>query len=701
MNDTVSGELVSIAIENTRDGIIITDAENRIQFVNRAFTAVTGYPAGEAIGHTPTLLSSGYHDKDFYREMWGQLLETGRWQGNIWSRRKNGEVYLENLAIVTIRDKEGQICNHIGTFVDIKNVLRDLGRLQQPAQFESLIDVPDRIQLQSWLNEMTRETDQDNLLAVIVIDLDDFKSLNDNHGHPTGNRLLAITTQRLMKIARSEDLVGRLGGDEFFLMLRNFNNRDEVEQMADRILKIIGQPCDIDGRRYQVTASLGATIFPHDNSDADTLLRHADQAMYTAKESGRSRYHIFDSERDQQAQTRRQLLNRLAQGLEQNELLLHYQPKVNLRTGQLIGVEALLRWQHPEDGFMPPASFLPHAEHNDLIIEIGDWVARQALAQIAEWNGLGLNIPISINVAARQLLKNDFVDRVKEILAEFPDTPNGSLEMEILESAALENTGHVRNVIEQCGDLGIKFALDDFGTGYASLAYLRDIPADILKIDRSFVCNILENRDDMTLIEGAIGLGAAFQRIIIAEGVETAEQGVLLMRLGCDIAQGYGIAKPMPAQEMPDWVTSYQPDPQWALWADTNWEMKDFPLLVAQYDHLKWVRRVLLHVDGAALQLPQQEFSDHRLCRFGHWYYGHGMTHYGDVKAFRDLEPTHIAVHKLGAKIVSLCDTGKEGDAEQKSKELLELKDEIIDKLMSLQQNVVNNSSLFSSELPQ
>ncbi|MBU1666746.1 MAG: EAL domain-containing protein, partial [Gammaproteobacteria bacterium] len=429
------------------------------------------------------------------------------------------------------------------------------------------------------------------------------------------------------------------------------------------------------------------------SADPDTLLRHADQAMYQAKEGGRNRYHLFDAEQDQQAQTRRQLLDRLAHGLVNDELVLLYQPKVNLRTGQIVGVEALLRWRHPTQGLLLPGTFLPHVEHHDLIVEIGEWVVRQALAQIGVWDRAGLAISVSVNVAARQLLREDFVDCMRRCLDDFPDVPPGRLELEILESAALENTRHVRGVIEACWGMGVGFALDDFGTGYASLSYLRDIPAETMKIDQSFVRDVLEDSDDLTLVEGIIGLATAFRRTVVAEGVETPEQGVLLMRLGCDIAQGYGIARPMPAEDLPAWIAAYRPDPQWALWADTHWEMSDFPLLVAQYDHIKWVRRILLYMDGAALQLSPDELCDHHQCRFGHWYYGHGRRCYGRLQEFTDLESIHIAVHQVGPSIVELRKAGKLEQAREQVHELLALKDQILEKLSALQHSVAGKSA--------
>jgi diguanylate cyclase (GGDEF)-like protein len=382
-------------------------------------------------------------------------------------------------------------------------------------------------------------------------------------------------------------------------------------------------------------------------------------------------------------------LARLAQALKQDELVLYYQPKVNMRTGKVVGVEALLRWQHPKSGLMLPGTFLPQAEHDDLIIDIGNWVIRQALAQLVAWQKQGLEISISINIAARHLQCADFVETLKQCLADEPRACPEFLEIEVLESAALENTDHVHSVMDACRELGVSFALDDFGTGYASLAYLRAIPAEVLKIDRSFVKDLLDDSDDLILVEGVISLAKAFRRVVVAEGVETAEHGLMLMRLGCDIAQGFGIACPMPAADVLEWVGSYQSNPQWALWADIPWEMEDFPLLVAQYDHIAWVRRLLNYVKGEPLLLEQNELFDHHKCRFGHWYDHQGKARYGHLPAFNELESIHAYVHKLGPEIVRLYEAGNQTQALSLTQELLDVRDNVLRHLDALQRSVV------------
>ncbi len=694
LNKLTDPTLAQYALDIIRDGVMLTDAENRIIDVNPAFIEITGYDREEILGRSPAILGTGRHEDEFYQAMWDSIGRTGSWRGEIWDRRKNGEDYPALLDITVVRDETGRVARHIGVFTDLGQLRGAQEQLERLAHFDALTELPNRKLLTERLQQASGLAKRNNqLLAVFFMDLDGFKEINDHFGHATGDKLLIVIAQRLRQVVRSGDTVARLGGDEFALIVSGLPNMDELENVANRILTLSAAPCEIDGRQHVLSASLGITVYPFDSADPETLLRHADQAMYQSKQSGRNRYHLFDAEQDLLAHSRRQMLDRLREALNKEEFVLHYQPKVNLRSGRVIGVEALLRWRHPERGLVPPGEFLPLIEHDDIIIDIGKWVVRTALTLITEWTAAGLDLPISVNIAARQLQRADFIDCLHQCLADYPEVPYGSLELEILESAALENTAHVRDVINTCQRLGVGFALDDFGTGYASLSYLRDIPADVLKIDQCFVRDVLEDADDLTLIDGIISLANAFRRVVVAEGVETAEQGVLLMRLGCDIAQGYGIARPMPAEDIPAWVAGYRPDPQWNLWADTRWEMVDFPLLVAQYDHIKWVKQIVLYVEGASLQLGEHELVDHHQCRFGHWYYGHGRLRYGQLAEFANLEPIHAEVHRLGPEIVGLRAAGEIDKARARIWELLELKDRILEGLSALQKSVAAHAA--------
>jgi len=694
----LSPEIAAIAFQNTRDGILITDSDNKIIFVNQAFTDVTGYSSEEALGKGPDLLKSGKHSEQFYNDMWSSISSDGYWEGEIWDKRKNGEIYLEYLSVNTFKNSQGEIVNYIGVFTDLQNLYSDQESFENRLRLDGLTDLPGRDKVIHFLKKHLFECRRNRkLLAVMSLDLDNFKSLNDQFGHSVGDRILVVIAMRLKKLIRSTDIVGRQGGDEFVLVLPDLNNVDEIEQMTNRILALVSTPVELDGNKHYLSTSIGLTLFPFDDSDADMLIRHADQAMYKAKEYGKNQSHIFDIEKDREAKTRREIIQRLQQALDNNELLLYYQPKVNMRKGIVIGAEALIRWNHPEEGLLNPGSFLPYIEDHELIVQIGDWVMREALSQITNWSQQGINLPVSVNVSARQILQRDFIDNFKSILRGHPPDITSMLELEILESSALENTQHVASVIEQCRDFGVKFALDDFGTGFASLSYLRDIPADVLKIDQSFVFNLLDNQKDLALIEGVVGLATVFQRMVIAEGVETTEHGVLLLRLGCDYGQGYGIARPMPAHDISKWVLSYEGNRDWAMWADTAWEIGDFPLLVAQYDHINWVKRVLTCLEGnPGKKIKQEKLLDHHECRFGNWYYNQGMEKYHNVNVFKEIEPIHVAVHQVGNEIAKLSSTGEMEAAKEQAKQLLILKDQILEKMAILQRHVANTASLSS-----
>ncbi|MBL7002808.1 MAG: EAL domain-containing protein [Gammaproteobacteria bacterium] len=690
MNHLFTSEIIDIALQHTQDAIMVTDCNNKITYINQAFKNVTGYQTEEVIGKLPSILKSGKHENTFYKDLWSTLISNGHWEGEIWDKRKSGEIYLEYLSITTRNNEQGKITHYIAVFTDINERYEKNRQIQQITDNDTLTELANRERVSRFLKtQLATSRKKHELIAVISLDLDNFKTVNDHHGHAIGDRLLVILAKRLKSLIRNSDLVGRIGGDEFAIILPELKSIDEAEKMASRILSLVSSTIELDRQKYQITTSLGITVFPFDDSDAEMLLRHADQAMYKAKEEGKNQSHIFDTNKDHEIQTRNELVHQLENAIKLDELVLFYQPKVNMRTGAVIGAEALIRWQHPDEGLLAPGSFLPHIEYHDLIVDIGNWVLRKALTQLDSWLKQGLDISVSINIAAKQILKRNFFDSLSMLLKEFPDVPTHQIELEILESSALDNIEHVIKVIKQCQKIGIKFSLDDFGTGYASLSYLRDIPVDTLKIDQSFVLNLLENKKDLTLIEAVVGLANAFQRDIIAEGVETTEQGVLLMRLGCDQGQGYGIAKPMPAKDFPAWVKQFKPKKEWSIWADTSWEMGDFPLLVAQYDHIDWVKRILIMLESNFDNtIKNLTVSNHYECRFGHWYYGHGKQHYGQSQAFIDLEPIHLQVHKVGQEIIQLANKGNIDLARKKTTILLDLKDQVLLQLTKLQIDV-------------
>ncbi len=556
--------LAASVFENSLNGVIITDARKRIIEVNPAFTRITGYSRAETLGQTPRMLSSGRHDAGFYAAMWSEILATGQWRGEIWNRHKDDKIFPEELSIVAVKDEEGSTDRYIGIFSDISQIKTQEAQLRQMAHYDPLTGLPNRMLLADRMKvALATAARSGEKLAVCYLDIDGFKPVNDTWGHATGDRLLQEVAGRMRDTVRGGDTVARLGGDEFVLLLANTTDLAQCETSLSRILQRVTQPISIDGASLTITASVGITLFPDDKADADTLLRHADQAMYAAKEAGRNRYHLFDPRHDHAARARHTFLARLEAALAQGELCLHYQPKVDMRRGTVIGAEALIRWHHPERGMLAPAEFLPLLEGSALEIKIGEWVMDTALTQMDTWRAAGLTLPVSVNIAPPHLANADFFERLKEQLDRHPGTPKYGLELEVLESVALDDIEHVSRLIAACHRIGVAFALDDFGTGYSSLTYLKRLPVGLIKIDQSFVRDMQGKSEERAIVAGVVGLADAFHSDVIAEGVETVEQGLMLIHLGCSLAQGYCIARPMPAHEMPGWITTWRPDPSW------------------------------------------------------------------------------------------------------------------------------------------
>ncbi|HQT27188.1 MAG TPA: bifunctional diguanylate cyclase/phosphodiesterase, partial [Burkholderiales bacterium] len=429
---------------------------------------------------------------------------------------------------------------------------------------------------------------------------------------------------------RAKDTVARLGGDEFVMLIET-PSIDDIEPCLSRISEVVKRPITLEGKHVFVSPSMGVTIYPLNDADPDTLLRHADIAMYQAKQAGRNQYRFFDVEMDQLARARFEIQERMALALAQEELRLHYQPKVNLRTGEIIGVEALIRWQHPEKGLLGPIEFLPAVEQSDLIVRIGEWVADEALAQLERWEDSGFRLSVSINVAARQLQSPGFLGSLKSILEKHGRISPARLELEILETTLLDDDRVAEDVLLGCRRLGVRLSLDDFGTGYSSLAYLKRLPADTLKIDQSFVRDMLEDREDLAIIEGVVSMAKIFRRGVIAEGMESAAHGIMLLRLGCDCAQGYGISRPLSPEKLLEWIKSWKPDSDWAKWADILWDLEDFPMVSAQRDYLDWAGEMETAMqNGSAFQAISGRFLE--------WCEKPGKNRYGKKREFIEFE---------------------------------------------------------------
>ncbi|WP_349746393.1 putative bifunctional diguanylate cyclase/phosphodiesterase [Pseudomonas frederiksbergensis] len=542
-----------------------TDLNGRITYVNDQFCVVSGYSREELLGQNHRLLNSGLHSADFFAAMWRTIALGNIWKGEICNRAKDGRLYwVDSTMVPVLDDTTGLVDRYLSIRFDISEKRQLLQSLQWRVGHDVLTGLPNRAFLSDLLDQALEFSRQENIpLAVCMLDLDGFKAVNDGYGHASGDMLLVEVAKRLRDIVRGEDVVARLAGDEFVLVLRYVRDLPELRAALTRVLGAISAPYTLHGKDINVFASIGVTLFPHDNEDAETLLRHADQAMYVAKQRGRNRFHLFDVSRDQEVKATHQTVERVRQALVAGEFRLHFQPKVNMRRGEVVGFEALLRWQHPQNGMVPPREFLPLVEDTDLIIDIGEWVMDQVLAQLHRWQQAGQGWPISINIAARHFQRADFVDRLRQVLARHAQVAPRMLDLEIVESVAIENIQHVSACLQACQALGVQFSLGDFGTGYSSLSYLKRLRTQTIKIDKSFVRDILNDRDDLALTTAVIGLARAFGRQVIAEGLESLEHGELLLRLGCEVAQGYFIARPMPPSEVPAWVAGFVAPSQW------------------------------------------------------------------------------------------------------------------------------------------
>ncbi|MET3107489.1 diguanylate cyclase (GGDEF)-like protein/PAS domain S-box-containing protein [Oxalobacteraceae bacterium GrIS 2.11] len=557
-------QLTSSVFTNTNEGILITDSKGTILEVNDSFLRISGYTRDEVLGQTPEMFRSSRHDPKFFNAVRELLMKTGTYQGEAWSRRKDGTAYASLLTINLVKDDAGEIKHYVSLISDITPLRKKQEQMEHLAHFDALTDLPNRILLADRLHQAVAQVSRHKQsLAVLYLDLDYFKEVNDRHGHNVGDQLLITVSQRMKEALRTVDTLARIGGDEFVAVLVDVGTAMECNHLAERILLACAEPVLVDGHLLQVSASIGMTIYPQDNTDVEQLLRHADMAMYEAKQAGRNRVHIFDAALDIQIKNRSLQLSRITQAFDTHEFVLYYQPKVNMRLGTVLGAEALIRWRHPQRGILPPSEFLPLIENHCLELSLGYWVIETALAQISAWAELGLKMAVSVNISPNLLLKSDFVETLSALLAKFANINPSSLGLEIVETSDIHDIAKILSVIQRCQHFGVSFSLDDFGTGYSSLTYLKRLPAETLKIDQSFVRDILIDREDLAIVKGVIALGHAFKRMVIAEGVENIEIGEKLLDLGCDFAQGFGIDRPMPGDEFPAWVASWAPHDYW------------------------------------------------------------------------------------------------------------------------------------------
>ena len=544
--------LANAVFHCTQEAIVVTDPDGKVIAVNPAFTTVSGYSALEVVGRSMRSLQSGRHGRAFYRELWARVGEKGYWQGEIWNKRKNGEIYPALLTLSSVRDPEGQVTHFIGTTADLSRIKKSELELDHVAHHDELTGLPNRRLLISHLDRaLNRATRQRTMGAVLFIDLDRFKLVNDSLGHGTGDELLRLVTQRLRSSLRTADFLARFGGDEFIVLLEQ-TSHDGAGTVAQHVIDRLSEPFLLpEGDEIYIGASVGISFFPEDSTRAEQLLQHADAALYQAKAAGKSTYRVYSSDLTAVANSRLTIEAQLRRALERDEFVLHYQPLVSLVTGTVFGLEALIRWDDPERGFVAPGEFLPVAEETGLIVPIGNRMLKVAAAQMKTWREAGLALDLmAVNISPRQFRHLDFADSLAATLRE-TGLPPELLELEITEETLMDSLAATRTTLAALKSLGVGLAVDDFGTGYSSLAYLKTLPCDTLKIDRSFITDLGQDPASGAIVTAIIRLAECLGLAVLAEGIETQHQRDILSESGCLMGQGHLFARAVPAGEVP------------------------------------------------------------------------------------------------------------------------------------------------------
>ncbi len=547
--------LVSAVFASMREGVVVTDLEGRVRVVNSAFRSISGYAEEELLGHKLSMLKSGRHPSAFYREMWSSLARDGFWQGEIWNRRKNGDLYAIWLTISTVPDASGAPYSYVGVLLDVSPLKQSERQLDYLAHHDVLTGLANRLMLLTRLQKVLRQSRQpEQGGALLFIDLDRFKHVNDSLGHPAGDELLCQVAVRFGECLRETDLLARFGGDEFVVLLEGVASANGAATVAEKLLQGLARSFLVcGGNEVIVGASIGIALYPRDGDSPDALIQHADSALYNAKSCGSNAYRFYAEAQTRAADERLAMEVALRRALDHDEFVLYYQPQVDARDGSLIGVEALVRWRSSQRGLVSPSRFIPLAEESGFIVALGDWVLRDACAQARAWLDEGVPLTrLAVNLSARQFRQPDLVERIRAMLDGNGLRPT-LLELEITESVLMDVAGAMEK-LGQLASIGVRIAIDDFGTGYSSFAYLKSIPFDVIKIDKSFVGDIGRDQASSRIVATIIQLGHGLDREVVAEGVETAEQRDFLLAAGCSSCQGYLFSPPFPARELDAWL---------------------------------------------------------------------------------------------------------------------------------------------------
>ncbi|WP_447787867.1 phosphodiesterase DibA [Pseudomonas farris] len=538
----------------TREGVLVTNSKGLIVHVNRAFMEITGYPREEVLGQRPNMFKSGHHLPGFYQAMFATLESLGEWSGEIWNRRKSGEIYPQWQTIRLIRDDQGRLSQYVAVFSDISAIKNSEHELTHLAHHDPLTDLPNRLLLTDRVGQAVASAQVHKRgCALLMIDLDHFKLINDSLGHSVGDQLLKAVAARLNALFGPGITLARLSGDEFAVLAENCPQPGHAAALAQRGIDGLKEPFQIDGHPLFINASIGISLFPSDALSAEQLLRNADSALFKAKSAGRDGYALYTEELTAHAQQRVEIAFQLRQALEQQELRVYYQPVHDLKTSRLIGVEALVRWEHPQRGLVSPAEFIPIAERTGLIAEIDAWVMRQACRQMCQWQATGVLLSfVAVNVSSRLFARRELYQQVAQVLHDTGLDP-AYLELEVTESAVMEDPEVALEQMHRLRELGVRLAIDDFGTGYSSLLRLKRLPVQKLKIDQGFVAGLPCDEDDAAIVRVIIALARSMGMQVHAEGIEQVEQAGFLLEHDCDLGQGYWFGRPVPAAAL-DWA---------------------------------------------------------------------------------------------------------------------------------------------------
>lgn len=632
--------LAASVFTHANEAIVVMDNKHRIIRTNSAFHSITGVHLDDIDQHS--LLRTMNVVNEDESALWEQVRRHGNWKSSVWGIRPNDSSYAALLTISTVRNKDDSPHNYIALFSDITSIKAHEKELEDMANFDSLTRLPNRALFLDRLRiELDRHSLSHNRVAVLFLDLDDFKIINDSWGHTVGDQVLDTIASRLRTSIRENDTVARIGGDEFLLILTHLPQGDLCGPVLKRLLTSCAAPIPSGSKELSLSASIGISFFPDNGQYPEQLIRQADYAMYQSKKQGRNRCTYFTEEDSLNDSPASEKIKGLEYAINNQQLQVYYQPKVNLNNGEVSGFEALIRWQHPENGLLNPVTFIEELEGHDVFVKMDNWVLKSVFEHLSAWNAQGFHTSVAVNVSAMQLQNPNFPVYIRDLLAAHPDITPGQIEFEILESSALRDLSSVSEIVLEFSAIGIEFSLDDFGTGFSTLERLQQLPVKALKIDTGFVLDMLHNTSSLRLVKAILALSDAFNLKTVAEGIEDIELGETLIRLGCQYGQGYGIARPMPMEQALSWYQSWQYPESWRL-ASEDKNGPDESILIAEVEHRTWMRMFFRHCNDDPSKLPEMNSSN---CNFGRWCQEIAYAEYSSHPLFTDVVSTHHELH--------------------------------------------------------